>query len=405
MLLLRLAFGNLLRHRRRSVLTGITIAGGCMLFSLFVSIADGSYASIIEAFTRGRTGHVQLHARGYLDKPSLHKTMDGYEGIGARLMDSPFTESWTPRIHASGLAFAGTKTLGVSLVGIDPAREASTTRIPLSVKEGAFLSDSDPYGALVSRGMARVLGVGVGNEFALISQAADGSIANALFRVRGIVDEGEGGYGVGICSIPLRTAQEFFSLEGRAHEIVVVLKDQALARRAAREMASALADPALDVEPWQSVERQFYRAMQADLRGHYISLVILTVIVSLGVLNTILMMILERTREFGVMRALGTRPSLIVGMVLVETTVLALLSIAVGLCAAVIVDQAFLVKGISTGTPVEYGGVVFEKIVGRVTPRSVLLPAAVIWTASILVSIAPAIKAARISPVAALRSM
>jgi ABC-type lipoprotein release transport system permease subunit len=249
-----------------------------------------------------------------------------------------------------------------------------------------------------------VLKVSVGDEVALISQGADGSVANDLLRVVGIVGTGDGGYGSMNCYLHIQTAREFLSLDGRTHEIAVVLTDHTWSRKAAGMIDGALDEPGLDVQPWQVVESQFYRAMMADIKGNWISIGVFTLIVAVGVLNTVLMVILERTREYGVIKAIGTRPVTVFRMIVTETAFLALMSIVVGLAVGAALNYWLSVHGILLSTPVEWGGVMFERITSKVTFRSIYMPAAIILTTAVVVSAFPALRAARIVPVRALRA-
>jgi ABC-type lipoprotein release transport system permease subunit len=267
-MIVKIAFRNIFRHKRRSILTGMLMAGVCFLHAVSLGMVDGTYGGIIEMFIRDSTGHIQIHEKGYLDKPSIYKTIDNADEIGAKIAQMPEVDSWTPRVETASLAFAGKKTTGVEVIGVDPVREARTTRLKNRVKEGRFISEELAYDVVITGSLARVLNVGLGGEIALISQGADGSIANDLFTIVGITDTDNAGYGKMSCYIHIGAAQEFLALEERVHEIAIILKEHGTARRGAEEMSSTIADPKLDVEPWQVVEKQFYRAMQAGGAEH-----------------------------------------------------------------------------------------------------------------------------------------
>jgi len=404
MLLPRIAFRNVFRHRSRSLLTGLMMAGGCVLFSAFIGIIDGTYANLIDMFTRDHTGHIQIHKGSYLDRPSIYKIIADPESVGGRVAALPHVESWTPRIHSPALAFAGTKTSGIELVGIDPRREARTTRIRHKVQQGRFLSEEPSNEIIISRRLARVLKLGPGDEVALIAQGVDGSIANDLFTVTGITDAEQLSYGGTRCYIHIDRAREFLAMNGGAHEIAVVLTDQGRTLETAERIREVLHDDTLSVDPWHVVEAQFYRAMQADIKGNWITIVVFTVIIAVGVLNTVLMVILERTREFGVMKAMGTRPGQLFALIVMETAFLALISIAAGIPLGLAANWILSVHGIKMSDPVEWGGFIFDTMTARITFRTVVIPAAVIMGTAMIVSIPPAFRAARIEAVKALRS-
>lgn len=405
MIISRIAFRNIFRHKRRSLLTGLMMAGGCALFAIFFGMVDGSYGLLINMFTRDHTGHIQIHKKGYLDKPSIYKIIRDPETAGERMNGIPSVESWAPRVYTPALAFAGTKTSGVEVMGIDPVLEARTTRLKYKVKQGEFLSQAGTNGIIIGERLAGVLKVGLGGEIALIGQGVDGSIANDLFTITGITGEKEASYGGNICYMHINDARSFLSMRGGAHELAIVLTDQVKTLRTVPLIEKALNDDSLDVEPWQVVEEQFYRAMQADIKGNWISMLIFTIIIAIGILNTVLMVILERTTEFGVMRAIGTRPSQIFRLIVFETVYLSLLSIILGTALGVTANWILSVHGITISQPVDWGGFLFDTITSKVSLRSIINPVVIIVATAVLVSIPPAVRAARIRPVKALRAM
>lgn len=405
MIISKIAFRNVFRHRRRSLLTGLMMAGGCFLFAVFIGMVDGSYGNLIDMFTRDHTGHIQVHRKGFLDKPTIYKIINDPESIVDRIAHLSHIESLAPRVYTSALAFAGTKTSGVEVMGIDPVQEAKTTRLKGKVSEGRFLSKKPVNEIIISERLSRVLKVGLGDQVALIAQGVDGSIANDLFTVVGITDSEESTYGGTTCYLHIDSAREFLSMMGGAHEIAVVLTDHAKTLRTVKLIQEVLNDDTLDVEPWQVVEAQFYRAMQADIKGNWITILIFTIIIAIGVLNTVLMVILERTREFGVMRAMGTRPSQIFSLIVLETTFLALLSIVLGTTAGIVANWILSIHGVTLSNPVDWGGFLFDTLTAKITLRSLLIPIAVIVGTAIVVSIPPALRAARIQPAKALRSV
>lgn len=404
MILLKIAFRNIFRHKRRSFLTGMMMAGGCALFGLFFGMVDGTYGNLIEMITKNHTGHIQLHMNDYLDKPSIYKTIKAPEAIGARVESVSHVQSWAPRIYTPALAFAGKKTTGIKVVGIDPARESHTTRIKSRVSKGEFISSSEQNEIIITHGLTRVLKVDLGGEIALISQGIDGSIANNLFTVTGIIGNEGSSFGESICYIHIDAAREFMSMESGAHEIAIILDDHSRTKMVTKLLKDELNNPEISVEPWQVVEAAFYRAMQADLKGNRYSIGVFTIIIAVGVLNTVLMVLLESTREFGVLKALGTRPFHIFKLILYETAFLAIISIIVGTIAGVVANWWFLVHGITYPTPIEYGGYVFTKLTSKITARSMTTPALIIFSTAVMVSIWPAVRAARIIPVKAMRS-
>jgi ABC-type lipoprotein release transport system permease subunit len=404
MIIPKIAFRNIFRHKRRSALTGVMMAGGCFLFAVSLGMADGSYDVLIDMFTRDHTGHIQIHKNGYLEKPSIYKTFTAPDTIGRKIQRVAAVQAWTPRVYTPALAFAGQRTTGVRVIGVHPEREGETTRIKYKIQEGRFLSSSPFNEVIISKGLTKRLKVDIGDEIALIAQGIDGSIANELFTVVGTTGTEGGSYGESTCYMHIKAAQGFLVMGNSVHEIAVVLEDHAKTSKVVSIIRDALNEPLLDVEPWQVVESQFYQAMQADLKGNWITMFVLSLVVAIGVLNTMLMVILERTREFGVLRALGTRPVQIFQLIVFETTFLAVMSIIPGTLLGILANWILSVKGITLSTPLEWGGFIFDTITARISFKSIVIPAVVVFSTALLVSIVPALRAARVIPVKALRA-
>lgn len=402
-LTLRMALRNVLRNRRRSLLTGLMMAGGFTLFSATLGISGGTYGSIIDMFTRSRTGHAQVHAAGYLDRPSLHKTFD--PARAAKALDGlPDVAAWAPRVYAPSLAFAGSKTVGAQIMGIDPARERRAMRLETQLSSGTFVADAPSAGVVVSARLAAALGLKAGDEFSLIGQGADGSIANDNFRVAGVLSATESAFEGPWCLMHIDKAREFLALGNRAHEIALVFTDYRDAREDAALVAAALASPELDVQPWQVTEKEFYQAMLLDKKGGDITNYVIMLIVAIGVLNTVLMAVLERTREYGVLKALGTRPAAVFLLIMAEVLILTLISCAAGALGALALNHYLATHGIPIPNPVSYGGMKFTVMLSAVTLETFTRPAWTVLAAALAVGVFPALKAARITPVKALSS-
>jgi ABC-type lipoprotein release transport system permease subunit len=168
------------------------------------------------------------------------------------------------------------------------------------------------------------------------------------------------------------------------------------------QITAAIDRPDLKVEPWQEFAKSFYDAMRADQKGNWISIFVITMLVSIGVLNTVLMTVLERTREYGLMRAIGTRPSQVFGLVIIEVFEMALLSVGIGLVIAFAINYTFSFVGIPI-PEVEYGGVTFNVMNTEINFHSFAVPMLCVVLSAVFISVFPALKAARTQPAEAMR--
>lgn len=403
-MLFKIAFRNIFRQKRRTILTALTMFGGFALASFSIGWSDGSYSFIINMFTRNHLGHIQIHRGDYRDRSSLYKTIDDYQRIGQRISELAGVESWAPRAFAAGLISVGENSTGSRIIGIDPRLENLTTRFNNKIVVGSPFALTSRHEAILGQGLARVLKAEVGDEVVIVSQAADGSIANDLFIITGIIETGDAISDRTSLYLHLRDFQEFFVMEGKVHEIAVIISKLNNVSVMAQRIRDTLNMPELEVSCWQEFAKSFYQAMQADVQGMWVMLLIILLIVAVGVLNTVLMSVLERQREYGLLKAVGTRPQQIFKMVLLEVNMLALISIGTGTIIGLVLNYLFSRHGINLPQAFTYGGVEFKTMYTMVTARSLYIPIITVFLAASIVSIFPAMRAARTEPAEAMRT-
>ncbi len=404
MMTLKIAFRNIFRQKRRTILTALAMIVGFTLSAVFIGWSDGAYSDMIAIFTQNRIGHIQVHRGDYLDKPSLYKTMVDYELIGQTIGNVKGVEAWTPRVYSAGLGSVGEKSTTVQIIGVDVAREVEATQFDKKIIDGKIISAQPAREAVLGKGLARNLAAMVGSEIVIVSQGADGSIANDLYKIVGIAESSDDITDRMACYLHIRDAQGLLVLEGRSHEIVVIVSNINRVQKITRALEATLNDSTLDVAPWQVVAKDFYRAMQADKRGDAIGRVIIMLIVAIGVLNTVLMSVLERTSEYGVLKAVGTKPRQIFWLVICEVLIIALGSIVVGASLGTAGNYLLSIYGITLPQEFTYGGIKFQTMYAEVNTRSLIIPAITVILSAGIVSIFPALKAARILPARAMRA-
>lgn len=405
MLTLKLAYRNIFRQKRRSLLTAISMSFGYMLFVITLSMVEGSWSNIVDIFTLDHTGHIQIHNGDYAKRPKIHKTIRDRSSVESVLVDHSEVASWAPRVYSPALAYGTKKTTPAQIFGIEPKLEPTVTRILQKVSAGSFFSaspNSDGYfSAMVGAGLARTLNIVVGDEIVLIANGADGSIANDIFIITGIVGNVTSFDRKGIY-LPLTVAQEFLSLGSDVHEYSILALDKHKNEALAVQLQAQI--PSVKVSPWQEIQATFYKTMQADKDGNMFVVGLIVFIVFIGVLNTVLMSVLERTREFGVLKSIGSRPGDLVRLVFLETVMLAALSVFVGFLLILPLIYWFTDVGLTMGVAVEIGGVEFDTMKGELSAFVMLMPMAFILITAGLISIPPGLRAARIMPRVALGS-
>lgn len=403
-MILKIAFRNIFRQKRRTILTALAMIVGFTLSSVFIGLSDGAYSDIIRMFTQNRMGHIQVHAEGYLEKPSIYNTITDYESIGNTIQNNPNVQTWTPRVYAGGLGSVDDKNTAIQIIGIDVQREIKATHFDEKVVEGKVLADAASHEALIGKGLAKRLSATVGSKIVIFSQAADGSIANDEFTIVGTTESGDDITDRITCYLHIDDVQELFVLYGRIHEIVVIVSNINKVTTTATAIQNSLNNPNLEVEPWQVFAKSFYIAMQTDQQGDAITRVIILLIVAMGVLNTVLMSVLERTREYGVLKAVGTKPMQIFRLVVSEVIIITIGSIFIGILLGIIINYLLSIYGITYPTEITYGGMKMKTLYAAVTQRSLIIPAITVLISATLVSLFPAVKAARILPAKAMRT-
>ncbi len=394
MLLMKIAFRNIFRQKRRTILTGLSMFGGFVMAAVFIGWADGSYNHIIDDFTRHNFGHIQIHEKSYLDHPSLYKTIYDFQVIQSRLQKINGIDSFAPRVYSAGLAAVREKSAGVRIIGIDPDREQATTTFKKMIVRGEYFSERPGHQALVGKDLAAVLKAKVGDDIVIVSQGADGSIANDRYTILGLVDSGNPLADRSSFYLHIRDAQELLVLENRIHEIAVNIGHLNKIDQMTGAISREIDNPELAVDPWQVFARSFYLAMKADMEGMWISLVIIVLIVAVGVLNTVLMSVLERTREYGVLKAIGTKPGQIVKLILAEVHIMAFFSILLGFAVALVLNSILAARGINLGMELTYGGMTFNTFKAEINARSFYIPAITIFVSASIVGFFPALRAA-----------
>lgn len=395
MIVFKIAWRNILRNKRRTVLTVSMMTFGYVLFSFFIALGDGAYKNVINQFINARTGEFQLNHGDYLENPKLYKTIPKYKKIISKLEMNEDIKGVAPRIHGGALGFYKNKTVGAQVWGIDFQKEEKLTTLKARITSGSFPNDYSEV--IIGKKIAKVLKLEIGGELILISSGADGSIANDKFIVKGIISPEETGQDDFMVYMQLSTAQDFFSMWGQVHSLMIRGNIEK------NDFSKLDLNDKLTLSTWKEVESDFYKAMQADKKGDAIGKFIIMLVVAIGVLNAVLMSILERRKEFGVLKAIGTKPIQLFQLITIETMIIGVISIVFGVLIAFGVNTYFSIYGIEMEEPIHYGGMVFNEMKAIVDKDGFITPAWVILFTSFIVSLYPAYKAAKTIPVEAMR--
>lgn len=407
----RLAWRNVWRNPRR---TGLTIAAtvfAVVLVVFFVALTEGIHAKMIEDSVRVASGHVSIHGRDFLERRTLEHFVRFDAEIEAVVEREPGVVGLAPRIQGFGLLSGDSETKGVAVVGVDPEREPSVSSMAARVREGRFLS---PQGSgrreiVVGSRLARTLEVGLGDEVLLYSFAYSLESAYELFRVVGIMRLPDARLDRTLAVISLADAQEFFVYGDRVTELAILFEDDDASLTALASLRGGLAGRTeIEVNGWRETMPDIVQILLLDSAGMYVMLAILVLVVGFGILNTILMMVLERKREFGVVLALGLRPFAVFRVVYAESLFLAIVGLAIGLVLAlplVLYCEAnpIALSGGAADAMELFG--IEPLITWKLEASNPVGSALTILVVALVAALYPALKASRAQPVDALRSL
>jgi ABC-type lipoprotein release transport system permease subunit len=329
-LLAKMAWRNIWRNRRRSVLTVLAV-----VFASFLSIAMrgmqvGTYAVNIQNIVRMFSGALQVQREGYQANPTLELNFAFDESLRRRLAEDPRIESFTPRVYAEGLAAFKEASLGVSIVGIDVRTEPGVTTLLNRISEGSLPASEDSSSVVLGQGLARNLRIGVGQDVVLLAQGVDGTLGNMRYRVSGLIKTGSPEMDRALVMMPLKEAQELLAMGGKVHAVAMSLHNIQEIPATVTGLRTSLSGSRLSVLTWDEVLPDMRQSIQLDNISGLLFLGILVLIVGFGILNTILMSVTERFREFGVSLAMGMSSARLVTVVLLEAMFIAAVGLMLG---------------------------------------------------------------------------
>ena len=407
----KMAWRNIWRNPRRTILTVCAITFASVLLVFMLSFQFGSYETMINTSVKISTGHLQVQAEKYQEKKSIRFVIPDPRAIGEIVDQIPEVAAYTFRGQAFSLISSKDRTYGVVVTGIDPVKEANVSRLKKLVREGNFLSADDVNLAVVGSLLAKNLRVTIGDELTLLGQGRDGSIAATVVQVKGIFSSGIDEFDRSAMQIPLAAFQDTFSMDEAVHEVVVIGKSLSDVSRIKAKLKAALSGlnsrKPLKVLDWQELMPGLRQAIEMDLVSGLIFYGLLIIVVAFSILNTFLMAIFERTREFGVMMAIGTTPRRLTKILLIESISMTLIGILAGILTGIGITYYFQINGIdfSGGSELlsQFG------ITGRMYPKlsflSVSIGPFMVLFFTFIAALYPALKVRRLRPVEAMTAI
>jgi ABC-type lipoprotein release transport system permease subunit len=328
--LFKLAWRNLWRSKRRTIITVASVFFGVFFAIFSSSIQKGSFENILENMVRFYSGYIQIQQKDYLDNRSLNNSFVEDETLHTILATANNITDFTARIESFALAASGDESYGAMVFGVIPENENRVSNLAHWVSAGKYFGNDLPAdGILVGKQLADNLGIGVDDTLVMIGQGYHGASAAGKFRVIGLLDFPLAGLNKTMIYMELESAREFYSMPGRSTSMVIMVNNpHTIDQTLSGLKASAASD--LSIYSWKEVQPELENFIQGKLAGGRIMKSILFMVIGFGIWGTVIMLMAERRREFGVMIALGIRKVRLIAIVAVESFLIGLLGVGSG---------------------------------------------------------------------------
>jgi ABC-type lipoprotein release transport system permease subunit len=401
-----IAYRDLGRNRRRSGLTMLAVTLGLALLILMSGFIAGIFDSMVSNSILLNSGHVQVRAENYkVERPSL-KWQDLLENSDELLASAAGIEgvkAIAPVLWASGFLNTSDEMIGVSVTGIDP-ESGFHDPIRQGMVAGEYLEMDDRDGVLIGKKLAEELGIGAGSKISLLVGTSDGETDEDIFTVRGVFATGVVNYDAGTVYMPLPKAQAITNAGDRISAVIVLTEDA----ETAIPVAAALLGPGRSVVTWEDMNALILGAIEQGMVFYYLIYGIVILIVAVLIANTLLMSVFERTRELGILAALGLKGRQIMTMVLLEAGTLALMGVIGGLILGMLVVWYMSFNGLYIGDDVASMAEGFaypSTFYAKIAPMDFMVLSLAMLGIVLLASLYPARFAARLEPAEALHAL
>jgi ABC-type lipoprotein release transport system permease subunit len=375
------------------------------LMMLYDGLIAGFEQAIYGNAVKVLGGNIQVHAVGYRDSTSSNPLLplEGDEAVVEAALAQPEVVAASRRINTSGLVTSHAGAFGVDIVGIEPTREEPVGLAAQNVESGRYLSADDEDQAFIGRGLADAMDVEVGDRFTMAGTATHGQTRQRTMTVEGIYDLGMEDIEKHTVYISLGEAQRLFDLNGQSTEVVVFLDKLGQEDAVIDALTADLSGVELD--PWETSFPELQQTLGTKNAVMNVFSVIVQIAAGIGILNLLLMAVYERTREIGVLAALGLRPRQISLLFLLEGLFMGLIGVAVGIVLGLLMNFALGRIGIdysSLGGVTSYMALISDRIYPTMGTERLLERSLTIAVIAALASLYPAFEASRREPAEAL---
>ncbi|MBN1882164.1 MAG: ABC transporter permease [Deltaproteobacteria bacterium] len=404
-----LAWRNIWRNTRRTLITTAAVVFAVFLAIFSWCFALGEHEQMIRDTLKIHTGHIQVHKSGYWDDRTIFNGFTPSDELLTFVDADERVEAWVRRLNVDALISTavdqGGNSGGIMLIGVEPERERSFTSLPDKVYRGEYLTDGDASGIFIGEILAKNLEVEVNDSVIIMTQDIYGALSAGEYTVVGIFKSNTTEMDRGMAFITLDAMRYLLSIDEQVSEVSILLSDSRKVKKTTRDLKDAVDLERVEVMTWQELMPDLVQFIEFDNAFGYLFFVVILLVVIFGILNTILMAVMERYREFGVMMALGTRPNEIIRLIMMESALIAFLGIIIGDMVGFGVAYYFTIHpwDFSQYSDVMWSFGIDPKIYARMYPWVFYVTDMIILGSTLLAAVYPAVKASRLRPVQALR--
>ncbi len=412
MLILRIAFRNLGRNRRRTIITVLSVAFGVWLAVTFTGAGDYVYTNMLNAGARMGFGHTTIQPFGYQAAPSLDRRLDNVASLRNRALEAEGVQDAVARITGQAMWATASKSVAGAFFAVDPRHEHPGLNIFLrALVQGEPLKPGDRRGVLIGKVMAEKLDLRLGKRLVMTLVDVDGEIVSDVVKVRGVFETGVDDVDGSIAVLPIDTVRKVLGYEAdEATLIAIFLSDHRKAAELQDRWRDDWAGSRAEILTWRETQAELASIVTLDRGMNYLFQVLVGVLIGAGVLNTVLMSVLERRREFGVMMAVGVTPGQLFRMVTAESLFLGVLGLSVGavICVPwfVYMNRIGIDFSSAYGGDVEAAGIVIDPLLKLIIfPENVAIIAFGVMAITIAAGLYPAWQAGRAPPVESIKAI
>jgi len=350
--LIKLAWRNIWRNRRRSFITMSSIAFAVLLACLMMSVQYGSLDYMVDNMVKFYTGHIQIHNEKYWDEKIVNNSFTYHEKFLDELLQISEIQSVVPRIESFALAAYGTKAKGTMVLGIDPDKEQNIIDVKKKLVKGKYFKAGD-NSILVSTGLATYMGVEVKDSLVLLSQGYHGINAIGLYKISGLIKFPNPEQNKQTICMPLKEAQWFYGLEHKLTSIAILVNSKDQVESAKNSINTLIKDHSLAAIDWETMMPELVQTVKLKHASSKMMIIVLYIVIGFGMFGTFLMMTAERMREFGIMLAIGMHRIWLQSTIFLEIVMMSLMGVMAGVLMSLIAITYFFYNPVQMGSEVQ----------------------------------------------------